>query len=89
MAYWNFLAVGNYAARFYKFAMVEVKATQNRIHAQLVADASAHEQEVLALLAAATTAKDVIVQKLTDFTTVKGEYIMAEWRDLLPRLIST
>lgn len=76
-------------ARFYKFAMQEVKATQDRVHAQLVADAAAHEKDVLTLLAAANTAKNVVVQKLTDFTSAKGEYIMGEWRDLLPRLITT
>ncbi len=89
MAYWNFLAVGNYAGRFYKFAMQEVKATQDRVHAQLVADAGAHERDVMSLLAAAATAKNVVVQKLTDFTSAKAEYIMGEWRDLLPRLITT
>jgi dipeptidase len=92
VAFWNFLAVGNYAGRLYKFAMQEVKATQDRVHAQLVQDTNANEQEVLALLSSAPSKASVaqqVVQKLTDFTNAKGEYIMNEWRSLLPRLITT
>jgi hypothetical protein len=94
VAFWNFLAVGNYAGRLYKYAMQEVKATQDRVHAQLVRDAATNEQEVLALISSASSAGKAtvaqqVVQKLTEFTNAKGEYIMNEWRSLLPRLITT
>ena len=89
VAFWNFLAVGNYAGRFYKFSMQEVKATQDRVHAQLVQDAAVFEKEVQDLLAAGGDKAKKVVQALTDFTNAKGEYIMDEWRSLLPRLITT
>ena len=91
VAFWNFLAVGNYAGRFYKWSMQEVKATQDRIHAQLVQSVDAKEKEVMALITAAKDESAVssqIVQQFTEFTQSQVEFIMAEWRDLLPRLIS-
>jgi dipeptidase len=111
VAFWNFLAVGNYAGRFYKFAMQEVKRTQDYIHAHIVQEAADMEKRVLALLSdAEKDAKDDkkdkdgdkkedkkeeksadkdVVKTLTEFTNTQGEYIMEEWRQLLPRLITT
>lgn len=91
IAFWNFLAVGNYAGRLYKFAMQEVKRTQDSIHAAIVQDATALEKDLLALQKADEKGekKKEVVEKLTDFTNTKGEFIMSEWRSLLPRLITT
>lgn len=93
VAYWNFLAVGNYAGRFYKYAMVDVRAAISRIHAQLVQDAAAHEKTLLSQLSAAkgksAAAEEAkVVKALTDFTNAKGEFIQSEWRSLLPQLIT-
>ena len=86
-----------YTGRMYHYAMQEVKNTQDRVHAQLVADLAVHERNVLSILAASATASGSaaagavaqVVALLTEFTNAKGEYIMVEWRDLLPRLITT
>lgn len=83
VAYWNFLAVGNYAGRFYKYAMVDVRAAIARIHAQLVQNVAAHEKTLLGQTDAAK-----VVKALTAFTNEKGEFIQTEWRNLLPQIIT-
>ena len=90
VAFWNFLAAGNYAGRFYRYAMVDVRAAIARIHAQLVQDTAAHEKTVLGLLASTTTqgTSAEVVQALTEFTNAKSEFIQTEWRALLPHLIT-
>ena len=80
--------------------MQEVKNTQDRIHDLLVQQVDEHEREVLEMISAVQSEEQKqnppnqgvpvsIVQKLTEFTNAKGEYIMNEWRSLLPRLITT
>ncbi len=90
VAYWNFLAVGNYAGRMYKYAMQDVQATIDRIHAQLVRDTAANEKTVLGEISASKVASSdpSVIQRLTDFTNEKGEFIQTEWRKLLPQLIT-
>lgn len=82
------MAVGNYAGRFYRYAMVDVRATIARIHAQLVQDTAAHEKTVLSLLAATQGTSAEVIKALTEFTSAKSEYIQTEWRALLPHLIT-
>lgn len=50
VAFWNFLAAGNYASRFYKFAMVDVWAVQSQLQAYSVAKSRELEDKVVELL---------------------------------------
>ncbi len=88
VAYWNFLAVGNYAGRFYRYAMVDVRAVIARVHTQLVQDTAAFEKTVLKQIAASKGASVEVVKALTEYTSAKSEYIQTEWRALLPHLIT-
>ena len=88
VAYWNFLAVGNYAGRFYRYAMVDVRAVISRVHTQLVQDTAAFEKTILKQIAASKGASVEVVKALTEYTSVKSEYIQNEWRALLPHLIT-
>jgi hypothetical protein len=85
--------------RNYHYAMQEVRNTQDRVHARLRADVDAVEKSVLALLrdseaqggsSSAKMGEDdkKIVHLLTDFVQTSGAYVLTEWQDLLPRLIS-
>lgn len=75
--------------------MQEVKATQDRVHSQLVADVALLETSMLALLKSdpyngAHGALDaVVVNALTAFVNDRAAYVVSEWQKLLPRLIST
>lgn len=88
VAYWNFLAVGNYAGRFYRYAMVDVRAVIARVHEQLVQDTASFEKTLLRQLAASQGTSAELVKALTDFTNTKSELIQTEWRALLPHLIT-
>ena len=52
--FWNFLAVNNYASRFFRFAFVDVKATQAQLQAWSSHAVQALETELLPLLASAS-----------------------------------
>jgi len=82
------LAVGNYAGRFYRYAMVDVRAVISRVHTQLVQDTAAFEKTILKQIAASKGASVEVVKALTEYTSVKSEYIQTEWRALLPHLIT-
>jgi hypothetical protein len=78
----------------YKFAMVEVKRTQDYIHAKLAQDVAGIEIAVLALLKANPyggadhRGDKLVVDTLTDFVNSRANYVVAEWQKLLPRLIT-
>lgn len=80
----------NREGRFYKFAMQEVRRTQDFIHAKLAQDVQGIEIAVKAMLAADShgSADKAIVGVLTDFVHARGNYIVSEWQALFPRLVS-
>jgi hypothetical protein len=99
VAFWNFLAAGNYAGRCYHYAMQEVNNVIDRVHAQIVKDKASNERDVMAMLALSSSSsgadsvnaaavKAQVIEKITAFTNTKGDYILSEWQDLLPRLIT-
>jgi hypothetical protein len=79
------------AGRMYKFAMREVKRTQDYVHAKLAQDVQGIEIAVKAMLAADShgSADKAIVGTLTDFVNARANYVVSEWQALLPRLITT
>mmetsp|Transcript_27697 Transcript_27697/g.30243 ORF Transcript_27697/g.30243 Transcript_27697/m.30243 type:complete len:693 (-) Transcript_27697:307-2385(-) len=89
-AWWNFAVVGNYAGRFYMFAMESVRDLQHRLESELIPAADALE----ASLTTTTTTpvaekKEEIVNALTTFTVEKGDYVSNEWKNLFPVLLTT
>lgn len=85
-AWWNFCVVGNYASRFYKHAMVPVRALQKKLSDSLLNDVIQLENQLLNL--PTITYKETVIQRLTTFTIEKGEYVSSAWRDLFPQLLT-
>eukprot|EP01034_Spumella_vulgaris_P030165 gene30165-37332_t len=83
VSFWNFCAAGNYAARFYKFAMLDVRAVQD----QLMVTAIAAVQQTEAALASVSDSKARIA-KLTQVTAEQGQNVLTAWKNLLPQLIT-
>ena len=84
-----------FVGRFYKYAMVEVKRTQDKIHKKLVADVMKLEEGMSGMFIAEkyTGGKNYIpdiafVAPLTEFVNTRADYVVKEWQDLLPRLIT-
>ena len=50
MCRWNFCAVGNYAARFYTYAMTPVRRLQSELETKLSSEVTELEKRVIALL---------------------------------------
>ncbi len=50
VSFWNFLAAGNYAARFYRFAMTDVAEMQKKLEDESVAAVASVEKIALAML---------------------------------------
>ena len=78
----------------YRYSMQEVKNTQDRIHAQFVLDAAENERTLLLELVNKDPPHSIaqsnsVVEQLTLFTNTVGEHVVQEWRNLLPRLITT
>jgi dipeptidase len=92
-AWWNFAVVGNYAGRFYKFAMEPVRALQHRLEDELIPAADDLESSLVPSLNAdeetSSKNKAEIINQLTDFTVEKGTYVSEEWRNLFPFLLTT
>jgi hypothetical protein len=125
-AWWNFAAVGNYAARFYSFSMAPeslVRTLQRNLEKRLEKGVVQVEEEVVALLSRSgkrraesvaalsdastdrvgATLGSVVseavevpfdatraaVELLTAFSCTEGDAVSAEWRDLLPRVMTT
>jgi hypothetical protein len=87
VAWWNFCVVGNYAGRFYKYAMEPVRKLQHRLENELTHDINSFEKSLKPLLSKSTP-KDLIKQ-LTKYTIDKGDYISKEWRDLFPFMLAS
>lgn len=125
-AWWNFAAVGNYAARFYSFSMAPeglVRTLQRNVEKRLERGVVQVEEEVVALLSRSgkrraepvvtlsdasadrvgatlgTVVSEAIeisfdatkaaLELLTAFSCTEGDAVSAEWRDLLPRVMTT
>ena len=90
VSFWNFLAAGNYASRFYKFAMTDVTAMQAKLQQESFAAVAAVEEIALKVLATASynVATAHVSELLTKATNEEASKIVGAWRDLLPRLIT-
>ncbi|RYG68054.1 hypothetical protein EON64_06015 [archaeon] len=82
-AWWNFCAVGNYAARFYKYAMQPVRKLQDSLEGKFTAETAALQQTLMA------QPEDSAVQALTKYTVDSGEAVTTRWRDLFPEMLTT
>ena len=87
VSFWNFLAVGNYAARFYRFAMKDVAALQKRLEEDVAAAVASAEKVAAAMLDAAVEPVP-LAELLTALTNEQAVKISDAWRDLLPALIT-
>lgn len=89
-SFWNFLAAGNYAARFYRFAMTDVTAMQAKLQHDSFAVVAAADKAALALLATESynAATASVTELLTKTTVEEAHRIVSSWRDLLPKLIT-
>lgn len=97
MAFWNFCAAGNYAARFYKFAMTDVAALQQELQAKSLAAVAAADKKVKDIIAGSTfvtpggtffTGGYAVTALLTAYTNEQSLSITEAWRELLPHLIT-
>jgi hypothetical protein len=82
-AWWNFCAVGNYAGRFYSYAMQPVRSLQRHFEGTFVREADLLEQSLVA------SNPEELVSKLTAFTVESGQQVSARWALLLPELLTT
>lgn len=93
VAFWNFCAAGNYASRFYIYAMEAVRALQRRLENELVQQVNAMESQLLAGMKSAQDKnqylKDVVEKTVTSKVVSLGNYVTDQWRELLPQLITT
>lgn len=95
-SFWNFCAAGNWAARFYKHAIVVVKQLQDDLEgafSRQVAEMDVKASKVLTDCEAdkecdMAAAEQQVRVMLTDFTHSKGDHTVESWRQLLPKLIT-
>lgn len=83
VAFWNFCAAGNYAGRFYRFAIRDIQALQ----ASLMTTAMAAIRSTETKLVGSTDLK-VIRESLTAVSMDHAAKVVTAWRDLLPQLIT-
>lgn len=88
VAFWNFLAAGNYAGRFYKYAMADVMDLQAQLQESSIKAVRAVEQRVTSMLVASTYTTPAAVALLTETTNEQALLILLEWRNMLPALIT-
>ena len=86
-SFWNFLAAGNYAARFYKYSMMDVTALQMKLQEESFLAVKTVDAAALTLLSA-SAASSTVTELLTKATHDQAIKIVAAWRDLLPKLIT-
>jgi len=85
-AFWNFLAVGNYAARFFNVAMPEVKIVQDALeHGSFVATEAAEKDAVRML---DNGDKKGAAHVLGEVSIDQATVIVSAWVSLLPKLIT-
>jgi len=88
VSFWNFAAAGNYAARFYKYAMQDIFALQSSLMNEHIQAMETMESSILTTLKANQDDNASIVTLLTSFTHEQGNKIVTAWKDLLPQLIT-
>ena len=86
VSFWNFLAAGNYASRFYKYSMMDVTALQMKLQDESFLAVKNVEEAALKLLSLKESIS--LTELLTKATNDQGNKIVAAWRDLLPKLIT-
>ena len=93
VAFWQFLAVGNYAARFYRFAMVDVWQAQRSLMDQGIAAVKATEQLVISLHNTKTDLDKEICEReirtvLTSMVYNHTSLVMSTWSALFEQVIT-
>jgi dipeptidase len=86
VAFWNFCSVGNYAARFYRYAMQDVIAVRDALEELAFSSAAAAEATALGMLQNDQGAE--AMQVLAASTQTLAGAITASWRSLLPDLFT-
>lgn len=86
-AWWNFCAVGNYASRFYSFAIQPIRRLQHTLEEDLLVKSAKLEEQLTLLLKSGSQGQ--VVSELTKFTVDAGETITQQWRDLFPYMLTT
>eukprot|EP01038_Epipyxis_sp_PR26KG_P012679 gene12679-17000_t len=91
-SFWNFCAAGNYAGRFYKYAMQDVFELQEKLMNHSIDAVNQIEKDLMASLLNDKTASISTISAATALLTLltdgEGIYIVQSWRDLLPQLIT-
>lgn len=97
-SYWNFNAVGNYAAHMYQYVIANVKAQQSLTESHAQSDVDQFESQFIADLkklqkggwpSNKSVANDKsLVEKLTDFQDKHGNNVVQTWKNLLPKLMT-
>jgi dipeptidase len=87
IAFWNFLAVSNYAGRFYKYAMVDVKIAQEQLMAQSLAAVAQTEAAVMTLIQQGKDNK-AVEAILSNTVHEQASHIANRWKNLLYEVIT-
>ena len=89
--------MGNYAARFYKFAMQDVFALQKSLFADSLAAVADAETKAKAMISSTTftgptgslaLALPGVTALLTEVSNLQAAKVLLAWRDMLPKLIT-
>lgn len=89
VAYWNFAAASNWAARFYEHAVPEIQTTQQNLETKFANEITKLESDVTKLLKSKDHSKSEAIQKLSEFTNNAGNEAVHTFNELLPHLITT
>ncbi len=96
-SFWNFNAVGNYAAHMYQYVIADVKAMQLKLETAAQADVDEFESKLIAELHKTkggwplnrSAAKDEeITKKLTHFQDSHAQNVVDTWKNMLPQLMT-
>jgi dipeptidase len=96
VAFWNFCAAGNYAARFYEYAMEDLRTLQRELETKAFKLRRKVEEESIIALSfikdasstGYTFAKGGFQEKLAVFTADFASETVSQWAALLPKLIT-
>lgn len=86
-SWWNFCVIGNYVAKFYKYAIVTVRQLQSDLTTMLIDSTKEFENEITKELLIEND-KNKIISKITNFTIAHGEYVSEEYKNLFPLLLT-
>lgn len=91
VAFWNFAAVGNWAARFYSYAMQDVQEVQRNLESEHMRAVNAIDATATKLLERSSNGKEAskaVSALLTEFTQKSGTETVHAYSTLWPKLIS-